>query len=35
MVHVFVALPEWVSAYLMLEALYYIKSDQQMTVSNC
>lgn len=33
-VHVFVALPEWVTAYLMIEALYFIKSDQQMTVSN-
>ena len=33
-VHVFVALPEWITAYLMIEALYFIKSDQQMTVSN-
>ena len=33
-IHVFVALPEWITAYLMIEALYFIKSDQQMTVSN-
>ena len=26
-VHVFVALPEWITAYLMIEALYFIKSD--------